>query len=251
MRGLIGWYTDVGIGEPLVILATTLARARSYAWTIDCLAPHFRVITVEMPGCGRASAPPGRWQFEDYAGWMAGFLDAIGLDRATLIGHSNSGGTALVAAALHPLRVERLILADSVGGNTEPSIPRVIVGRAIDAVFEPRLTLFGWHHVFYNALRHPVGFFRQIWLSVHEDLRHHAAKVAAPTLVAWGRRDYTLPIRCAYALRDAIPGSSLYISRDGSHDWMIDRAAEFAEAVRQFMAHPVRPSLNAPLQSRP
>ena len=251
MQGLTGWYTDYGTGQPLVILATTLARARSYAWTIDCLAPHFRVITVEMPGCGRASAPPGRWEFEDYAGWVAGFLDAMRLERATLIGHSNSGGTALVAAAMHPSRVARLILADSVGGNLEPSIPSVIVGRAIDAFFEPRLTLFGWHHVFYNAVRHPVGFFRQIWLSVHEDLRRYAAEVAAPTLVAWGRHDYTLPIRCAYALRDAIPGASLHVSNKGSHDWMIDRAAEFADVTRQFLGRPSRPHQGAPLQSRP
>ena len=236
VAGVRGCYTDVGAGPPVVILATTLARARSYAWTVDCLAPHFRVITVEMPGCGRAASPPGKWDFDEYAKWVVAFLDALHLPRATLVGHSNSGGTAMVAAALYPDRVERVVLADTVGGNLSPSIPRVVLGRGADAFIEYRLTLFGWHHVFYNALFHPVSFFRQVWLSVHEDLRPYAAKVRTPALLAWGARDYTLPLHCAHALHAVMPGATLYVSQKGSHDWMIDHAPEFAEVVRGFVA---------------
>jgi len=237
--GLRAWYTDFGAGPgdtaPVVILATTLARGRSYAWTIDCLAPHFRVITVEMPGCGRASAAATLWGFEQYADWAVRFLDALGLSRVTLVGHSNSGGAALVAAAKYPARVGRLVLADSVGSGVAPSLPRVIVGRTIDAFLEHRLTLFGWHHVIYNALFQPISFFHQIRLSVHEDLRPHAARVTAPTLLAWGRLDFTLPLRCARTLGAVMSNAELYVSHGGSHDWMIDRAPEFAEALRAFV----------------
>lgn len=235
VAGLRGCYTDVGVGPVVVILATTLARGRSYQWTIDCLAPHFRVVTVEMPGCGRGSEPPGRWGFEDYAGWVVGFLDALGLPPPTLIGHSNSGGTAMVAAALYPGRVGRVVLVDTVGGYLDPSVARVILGRGIDAFIEMRLTLFGWHHVFYNALFHPVSFFRQVWLSVYQDLRPYLAKVGVPTLIAWGARDYTLPPRCADALRAARPNTPAYISSEGSHDWLIERAPEFAAVLRAFV----------------
>jgi pimeloyl-ACP methyl ester carboxylesterase len=109
VAGMTGWYTDVGSGPPVVILASTLVLARSYVWTIECLAPHFRVITVEMPGSSGASRPPRAWGFEDYAGWVTGFIDALGLDRPTLVGHSNSGGAALVAAAKYPDKVGRLV----------------------------------------------------------------------------------------------------------------------------------------------
>lgn len=235
VAGLRGCFTDVGMGPVVVILATTLARGRSYQWTIDCLAPHFRVITVEMPGCGRASEPPGRWSFEDYAGWIVGFLDALGLPPPTLIGHSNSGGTAMVAAALYPERIGRIVLVDTVGGNLHPSVSRVILGRAIDAFIEMRLTLFGWHHVFYNALVHPISFFRQVWLSVYQDLRPYFAQVRTPTLIAWGARDYTLPPRCANALRAARANTPVYISSEGSHDWLIERAPEFAALMRSII----------------
>ena len=233
---LAGWYTDVGAGAPVVILGSTLVLARSYEWAIDCLAPHFRVITVEMPGAGRATPPPRPWGFEDYAGWVAGFVAALRLDRPTVIGHSNSGGAALVTAALHPRAVGRLVLADTVGGDVSPSLPRVLLGRTIDAFLEPRLTLFGWHHVIYNSVVHFKDFFGQVYKSVYEDLRPCARKVTAPTLLAWGARDHTIPYRCALALRDVMPHATVYVSRQGSHDWIIDHAPQFADALRAFVA---------------
>jgi len=233
--GMTGWYTDVGKGPTVVILASTLVLARSYEWTIDCLASHCRVVTVEMPGAGRATPPPRPWGFEDYGRWVAGVVRELRLAQPTVVGHSNSGGAALAAAALHPHSVGRLVLADTVGGDASPSLPRVIAGRALDAFLEPRLTLFGWHHVIGNALRHPPNFFGQVWKSVYDDLRPYAPRVRAPTLLAWGARDHTIPIRCGRALRDLIPDASLYVSPRGSHDWMIDRAPEFAGALRAFI----------------
>ena len=233
---MTGWYTDVGAGEPVVILASTLVMAESYVWTIDCLAPHFRVITVEMPGSGRATRPPRAWGFADYGDWVAGFVAALRLDRPTVVGHSNSGGAAILAAAAHRRSVGRLVLADTVGGDTSPSLVRVLVGRAIDACLEPRLTVFGWHHVIYNSLVYTKDFFGQVWKSVYEDLRPQAARVAAPTLLAWGARDHTFPVRCADALHGVMPHAQKYVSPKGSHDWLIDRAPEFAEVLRDFVA---------------
>ena len=233
--GMTGWYTDVGSGQTVVILASSLVLARSYEWLIDCLAPHYRVLAVELPGSGRASRPPRPWGFEDYGAWVAGLVDALALDRPTVIGHSNSGGAALVAAARHPRAVGRLVLVDSVGGDVSPSLPRVLVGRVIDAFLEPRLTLFGWHHVVGNSIIHFKDFYGQVWKSVYEDLRPYGKDVRAPTLIAWGAHDHTIPYRCGQALLAAIPGARAYVSVHGSHDWLIDRAPEFVAALRAFV----------------
>jgi len=229
-----GWYTDVGRGEPVVILASTLVLARSYEWSIECLAPHFRVLTVEMPGSGRATTPTTAWGFEEYATWVHGFVATLRLRRPTLVGHSNSGGAALVTAALYPAAAGRLVLADTVGADDSPSMLRVLAGRAYDALLEPRLSLFGWHHVIGNALLHTKPFFSQVWKSVYADLRPFARRVSVPTLIAWGARDHTIPPRCATALLSRIPYATLYESPAGSHDWMIDHAPEFAAALRDF-----------------
>ena len=183
---------------------------------------------------------------------MAGFTDALSLERPTVVGHSNSGGAALVAAARYPAAVGRLVLADTVGGDVSPSLLRVLIGRAIDACLEPRLTVFGWHHVIGNSLVHFKDFFGQVWKSIHEDLRANANHVRAPTLIAWGARDHTFPLRCAEALREAMPNASVYVSQRGSHDWLIDRAPEFAAALRAFVeATPLVTDVAGPYNPRP
>ena len=142
---------------------------------------HFRDARQRPP-----TTPAKAWDFEDYAKWVTGSLETLRLDRPTLIGHSNSGGAALVAAATYPAAVGRLVLADTVGADNSPSMPRVLAGRAYDALLEPRLSLFGWHHVIGNALLHTRPFFGQVWKSVYADLRPFAVRVRAPTLIAWG-----------------------------------------------------------------
>jgi pimeloyl-ACP methyl ester carboxylesterase len=121
---------------------------------------------------------------------------------------------------------------------------RVLAGRARDALLEPRLSLFGWHHVIGNALLHTRPFFGQVWRSVYADLRTCARRVRVPTLVAWGARDHTIPPRCATALLSLLSDATLYESATGSHDWMIDHAPEFAAAVRDFVRR--RPLVTPP-----
>jgi hypothetical protein len=59
--------------------------------------------------------------------------------------------------------------------------------------------------------------------------------VKLPALVAWGGRDHTTPRRCAEAWVRALPRSELYVSRWGSHAWLITHAAEFAGQVADFI----------------
>ena len=234
--GVRGRYTVAGSGEPLVLLATTLVRARPYAPVVRRLATRFRVFAIDLPGCGGADRLPRAWTFEEYARWTGGALAALGVESATLVGHSNSAGIALVSAAtMPPGRLRRLVLADAVGAVESPSYWQVILGRALDGVLEPVLSLTGWHHLVYNALAHTRNFFGQIKASIERDLRGYAPRVAVPTLVAWGARDHTMPPHCADALRGLLPRPFAYVSPTGSHDWIITNAAEFADAVIRFV----------------
>jgi pimeloyl-ACP methyl ester carboxylesterase len=234
--GVRGRYTVTGSGEPLVLLATTLVRARPYAPVIRRLASRFRVTAIDLPGCGGADRLPRTWTFEEYARWTGGALEVLGIERATLVGHSNSAGIALVAAAaaLSPERVRRLVLADAVGAES-PSYWQVILGRVLDGILEPRLSFTGWHHLAFNAIAHTRNFFGQIKASIERDLRAYAPQVTVPTLVAWGARDHTMPPHCADALRRLLPRPYEYVSPTGSHDWIITNAAEFADAVGAFV----------------
>ncbi len=234
-------YLEAGEGPPLLLLASMLVRARTYGPLIERLAPHFRVLTVELSGSGRSSRLSRPWSLEEYAHWSDRFLDAVFVDRAVVIGHSNSGAVALLLGAQYPERVASLVLADAIGARRSRSLLRVLVARAVDAALEPRLSARGWPDVAWNLLFHMGSFLHQVRLAARADVLQHAPAVVAPTLVAWGRRDHTMPLVCSARLRAVIPGSRLHLSK-GSHDHCITHADEFARAVTKFVESEAVPS---------
>jgi pimeloyl-ACP methyl ester carboxylesterase len=229
-----GRFLVEGEGPPLVLLASQLVLARSYCPAAEELRRSFRVFTVELPGSGGGSrvAPP--WDADAYASWVAGALDALHLDQVTLVGHSCSGLVALAVGALHPGHVGRLVLVGSIGASPR-SLLAVLLGRGLDCLLEWNLTLRAWHHVGYNVLAHPRSFWHQVGLSARADFRPDAGRVRVPALLAWGAHDHTMPRLGAETLRSLLPDARLYISQEGSHDWLITHPHEFAAAVRAFV----------------
>jgi pimeloyl-ACP methyl ester carboxylesterase len=227
---------EVGSGPPLILLASPLVLARSYRRTARRLAQRFRVIVVEVPGCGGGSVLARPWFMQQYADWLPGLFDALEIGRPTVIGHSNSGAIALLLAARHPQRIDRLILADGIGFDRRHSLPRILLGRAIDCFFEFRLSLTAWHHVVYNVLRHWRNFWQQVRLSASTDLCEEARHVTTPTLLAWGAHDHTVPPFCGQLARELLPNAELHVSQSGSHDWSVDMPDEFARTIEAWMA---------------
>lgn len=232
----MAYYRDVGAGPPVVLLASMLIRARIYEPTVQALSRRFRVIVLEMPGSGRGSRLPVPWDFEQYARWAASFLSAMGLDQVTLIGHSNSGAVALVMGALHPERIGRLVLVDPVGVDPTHSVLRLLLARFRDLPLEPRFSRRAGRAVLYNLLVHPRNLLSQAHLSATQELIKYAPLVRVPTLLAWGARDHTMPVRMAEVLQRLLPDATLVVSRSGSHDWLVEQPARFAAVVTDFVA---------------
>jgi len=233
--GFRGWYADVGAGPPVVVLASPMARAKTYRPTARSLADRFRVVTVEMPGSGRASRLPRPWSLDEYAAWALAALDALQLTDATVLGHSHSGALPVLMAARSTTRVGRIGIVDSIGAGGPHHFVRTLWGRAFDACLEPDLVLARAHHVLGTGLRHPRNMVAQTWVSLRADVTAACRRVAVPALVAWGARDHILPPRCAAAYARHLPRPSLYLSPRGAHEWMIYHPHEFAEVLGGFI----------------
>jgi pimeloyl-ACP methyl ester carboxylesterase len=231
--GVRAQVLEAGEGNVLLLLSSMLVRARSYLPLIRRLAAHFRVIAVELPGSGRSDAVPRPWTLAAYARWTARLMEQLRLERVLLVGHSNSGGVALLLAAQHGERVDRLVLADTIGARRERSIPRVVGARLVDALFEWSLNVRAWWHVAYNVLRHWRSFCHQVRVGSLAALLRWARRVRMPVLLAWGRRDHTMPLSCAHRLRESMPRAQVYVGA-GSHDWLITDSREFTQAVLAF-----------------
>ena len=111
------FYTRSGSGPPVVLPPGGAVWSYSWRETIPVLARRFTVYAVDLPGQGYTVVTQDgfRYDLNAMAGALGSFLDAVGLPRAALVGHSWGGAVALYFAQRQPERVDRLALLASPG----------------------------------------------------------------------------------------------------------------------------------------
>lgn len=128
---------DGGHGSPPVVFLHSLAgTGGQWRAQLEHLRPARRAVALDFRGHGGSAAPAdGDYAIASLAGDVAAAVDALGLERFALVGHSLGGGVALVFAAARPERVERLLLLDPIGDGTR--IPREQVDPFLAALDSP------------------------------------------------------------------------------------------------------------------
>ena len=99
INGLETFYQLDGQGDPVVLLHGWGASSQSLSGVAACLAPIFRVLSVDLPGFGWSQAPPVAWGVADYADHVRQLLDEAQIERAALLGHSFGGRIAIRLAS--------------------------------------------------------------------------------------------------------------------------------------------------------
>jgi pimeloyl-ACP methyl ester carboxylesterase len=113
--GLPTRYLEAGTGEPLVLLHALGESTSDWRWVLPALARTHRVYAPDLPGFGGSSKPAADYSPAFFERFAAGFLDALGLRRAAVVGNSLGGLVALRLALSEPARVGALVLVDSAG----------------------------------------------------------------------------------------------------------------------------------------
>ena len=131
------FFTEAGSGTPLILLHGNGEDGTYFAPQIAPLARHFRVIALDTRGHGQSPRGNAPFTIGQFARDLRDFMDAQGIERASLLGFSDGGNIALAFALDHPERVDRLILN---GANLDPSgvkrsvqIP-IVLGYGLTAV---------------------------------------------------------------------------------------------------------------------
>ena len=89
-------YQLVGEGPPLELLHGGCGLSSTvWSYQLAGLADEFTVVAWDMPGCGKSTDPPEAFRASDYAECLAEFIEALGLERPCLLGHSFGGALAL------------------------------------------------------------------------------------------------------------------------------------------------------------
>ena len=264
-----------GPGPATVLVHGLGSFAESWRHTIAGLAPHGRVIALDLPGFGHSAKPRRAYRLGFLVAALAEWLSALGVDRARLVGHSLGGAVAAAFAVAHPERVERLALVAAVVPGFDLRLSRAMralalpgVGELLGLALTPRLCRSALGRCFFAPVPDEVAFFvdhgyaeracgagRAAYLATlrgairdftEDGARHREglARLALPILVVHGLQDRVVPPEHAGRVLDGVPGAEgRWLDRCG-HFPQIEHAATVNGWLGEFLQ--ARPSARPP-----
>lgn len=262
-------FVHTGRGPALLLIHGIGDRHDTWRPLIASLARDHTVIAPDLLGHGRSDKPRADYSVPAYANGMRDLLTVLGVDRATIVGHSLGGGIAMQFAYQYPERCERVVLVASggVGRDVHPLLrlaaapnsdvllpllrlaPVKRLGRAVlwalvrfgadlgrdagdlERVFEA-LPDPATQRAFLRTLRTAVD-----WRGQHVTMldRCYLAR-GIPTLLVWGTHDAIVPFAHAHAAHAAMPGSRLEVFEGAGHYPHHADPSRFLFLLREFVA---------------
>jgi pimeloyl-ACP methyl ester carboxylesterase len=251
-------YETQGSGEPLVLIPYLAADNACYAFQVADYAKHFTCISLDPRGAGETDKPAGTYSTELFADDVAGFMAAIGVERAHVSGVSLGGATALWLASKYPERVKTLSL-HSCWPKSDPFLKVVAeswqtiakgLGSAQDMIiqgifpycFTPELYAAKPEYIDQLAAfvrsrpKQPLdAFIRQSNAVIAHDALGQLGKIAAPTQVTFGRHDMVTSTRFAEPFKAGIKNTELVIFETCAHAAIYESVGEFNEKTLAFL----------------
>ena len=204
-------------GEAIVLIHGFGDSAETWARVMPPLAGEHRVLAPDLAGFGRNPIPQEGMSFSTLVRYLGGFLDALGIERAVLVGNSLGGAVAIRYAATHPGRVTRLFLLNSAGLLDE--IPPMLEPETRETARELVHSVFGPEapaprFLLNDLIREARDPARLAYVQSSDqgtDVRGDLGRVNVPTTIVWGELDRLIPPDHGTALHEAIPGSELIV----------------------------------------
>ena len=246
--------TGVGGRHRLLLLHGIGSNSQSFRAQLAGLGADFDLVAWDAPGYGGSADPPVDFSLDDFADCAVGLLDALGWQRADILGHSFGGVVAQAVYHRYPTRVRGLILADTnagSGGLPEPERSTRVQRRLHDlATLTPRQMAerrapnlvppdaapeLVQQLIDVMAQVRPAGYSAAARAMGTADLRQKLGTIAVPTLVLHGELDTVIPTSTAVELAAAIPNARLAVLPRAGHASNQHKPDEYNQAVRQFI----------------
>ncbi len=117
---------DGGSGPAVVFLHSLAGNASQWAAQLEHVRRTRRAIAMDLRGHGGSEAPSdGQYRMEDQVADVDAVVDALGVERFAVVGHSFGAGVALEYAAARPARITHLVVADPIGDGTQTPVAEV------------------------------------------------------------------------------------------------------------------------------
>jgi pimeloyl-ACP methyl ester carboxylesterase len=268
------FYLEAGEGPPIVLLHGLGATAASMLPTLAELARDHRVLAPDLPGFGDSAKPVRDYDAGFFASWLLAFLDAVGVERAVLVGNSMGGRIALEAGLRAARRVEGLVLlAPSLAfkrfreatplvrllaaelGAVPIMVPRALVLGALRMLFaRPERLRDAWYEAavdefvrVFGSARARMAFFsaaRQIYLEEaygDDGFWDRLPALSPPAFFLWGDQDQLVPARFAPHVTAVLPAVRSQVLEDCGHVPQFELPALTHRLMRDFLSTLPRP----------
>lgn len=249
------YYERHGAGAPVLLVNGLTADHTAWELQTDALKRRFEVVVFDNPGVGQTTGPRGPYTSDLFADVAAGLLDALGLERAHVVGASMGGTIAMQVALRHPQRVRALVLHCTWACSDAylAALFRSWTALADLSLLERSRAIWPW--VFTPAWYARPGALEELERTVAEspfpqsgeqfrdqaeacishDVLDRLGEIAAPTLVTVGDRDLLTPAYHSFAIKERLPSALLHVWPGMGHAPFWEIPDEFNELNRCFL----------------
>ena len=265
----IRYWQQGNAGSTVLLLHGISCSVLEWEHNIAALATQHQVIALDLLGCGLSEKPlDAAYDMESQARFVFAFMDAMGLSSVSLVGNSMGGRIALECAAMHPDRVNALVLSAPAGVGTDTlfnfrlaSIP--VLGELLTkpsmfglgmiwklafhdksfvtpALVAEKVALAQQPHaqnVFLRTLRNLLGF-GGFHAAPRQAFHARIATVRCPSMVIWGQQDQFLPVSHVQVLKPLLPHAQYELIDHCGHVPMTEIADRFNKMTLDFLKQP-------------
>lgn len=250
------YYERHGAGFPVLLITGLSGTAEYWRDQLPALTRHYEVIVHDHRGAGQSDPSPCAFTMDRIAGDVIGLMNALGVERAHVIGHSAGGAVAQVLAIDHPERLASVVIA--AGWPKADAYFRRLFGlrREILARLGPAsyvqantLLLYPSHYIARHneKLRHveaqslatfasPETVMNRIDAILAFDRTADLGGIRTPALIVAAQDDIVTPAYFSEDLARRIPGAEAKFFPQGGHYFTQVLAREFNQAVLPFLA---------------
>ena len=253
-------YIEKGEGEPVILLHGYFYDSLIWSKNIDALSKGFKVYAIDLWGFGYSSREPMDYSYQLYADQLLKFMDALNIQKASLVGQSMGGGTCIVFCTQHREKANKMVLVASGGMPNPPGLliriaclPRlgeflfslkgsrkgilktafIYNGKFITDEYVESVTCFhqikGTTEVLLKILR--KKFFDKLLSEIKE-----LCEIHLPILIVWGRQDKSVPVECGQRMHKILKGSYLEILDGAAHCPNDEQPQKFNQLAIDFLS---------------
>lgn len=235
--------------DVLVVLQGWGTEMSLYDSVAAAVNDRYRVIQFDLPGFGNSDEPREPWNVDAYADFFCSFMEALGIKKAVLLGHSYGGRVIIKLAAREsiPFEITKIVLVDSAGVMPERSASQkfkvrmykikrnFLTSKPVHSMF-PEVIDYWMSKQGSEDYRNASPMMKKcLVMAVNEDLQHLMPSVKQEVLLVWGDLDMDTPIGDAHKMEEKMPNAALVVLKGTDHFSFLYKPVEFRNILRAFL----------------